>query len=150
MYTVLFYAFILFNYSVKFSCGRNQTLSGYRYPTTPYIQTSHKYLISLKLVFKHQSSSFMLYSPPQPQLLERLDKCMTGVNQKLTSLTKLDFLDELCCHITSIEKHCQVAVKEIHSRVKSISTLRYFPIFLIKPLISRQPFSRHSPEVIPY
>jgi hypothetical protein len=52
------------NYSVKFSCGRNQTLSGYHYPTTPYIQTSHKYLISLKLVFKHQSSSFMLYSPP--------------------------------------------------------------------------------------
>jgi hypothetical protein len=145
MYTVLFYAFILLNYSVKFSCGRNQTLSGYHYPTTPYIQTSHKYLISLKLVFKHQSSSFMLYSPPQPQLLERLDKCMTGVNQKLTNLTKLDFLDELCCRITSIEKHCQVAGKEIHSRVKSISTLRYFPNFLIKPLISR-----HSPEVIPY
>ena len=55
----------------------------------------------------------------------------------------------------SAGKLCQIPIiylyikhilhKQLHSRVKSISTLRYFPIYFILNHL----FSTHSPEVIP-
>jgi hypothetical protein len=49
-------------------------------------------------------------------------------------------------HIDTMSSACVWTHCILHSRVKSISALRYFPIYFI----SNHLFSKHSPEVIHY